>query len=223
VPAGPADRACPPQPTTCRLGRTGHRPAPRRAAGRTALDIARLETDKAGTGHLPTVDLQASYGITRYPTARHCRPGVNSRTNNASVGVVLNLPLFAGFAVQNRVRETLALEDKAQADLETTRARNVAQATRAAFFGVQSGLGQVKALEAAEQSSQSALEANQLGYQVGVRINIDVLNAQSQLFQTQRDLAQARYNVLLGGLRLKQAAGALSDADLTPINQMLVP
>ena len=79
----------------------------------------------------------------------------------------------------------------------------MAQATRTAFFGVQSGQSQVAALQAAEASSQSALEANQLGYQVGVRINIDVLNAQSQLFQTRRDLAQARYNVLMGGLRLK--------------------
>ena len=145
---------------------------------------------------------------------------MNSRTNNARVGVALNLPLFAGFAVQNRIKETLALEEKAQADLETTR-RNVAQATRAAFFGVQSGQGQVRALEAAEASSQSALDANKLGYQVGVRINIDVLNAQSQLFQTKRDLAQARYNVLLGTLKLRQAAGVLADGDVAAVNSLL--
>ncbi|EWS63221.1 Outer membrane protein TolC precursor [Hydrogenophaga sp. T4] len=84
-----------------------------------------------------------------------------------------------------------------------------------------SGLSQVKALEAAEASSQSALDANQLGYQVGVRINIDVLNAQSQLFQTKRDLAQARYNVLVGQLRLKQAGGLLKAEDLQPIDALL--
>ena len=84
-----------------------------------------------------------------------------------------------------------------------------------------SGIGQVKALEAAEASSQSALEANRLGYQVGVRINIDVLNAQSQLFQTKRDLAQARYNVLVGQLRLKQASGQLTAEDLKPIDALL--
>jgi len=145
---------------------------------------------------------------------------VNSRTNVASVGLAFNLPLFAGFSVQNRVKETLALETKAEADLETTR-RNVAQATRAAFFGVQSGQGQVQALEAAEASSQSALDANKLGYQVGVRINIDVLNAQSQLYQTKRDLAQARYNVLLGGLKLRQAAGTLSQQDIEAVNALL--
>ena len=84
-----------------------------------------------------------------------------------------------------------------------------------------SGQGQVKALEAAEASSQSALEANQLGYQVGVRINIDVLNAQSQLFQTKRDLAKARYDVLVGGLRLRQANGTLKADDLQTVNALL--
>jgi outer membrane protein len=116
----------------------------------------------------------------------------------------------------------MSLEDKARTDLEAAK-RGVDLATRSAFLGVLSGQGQVKALEAAEASSQSALDANRLGYQVGVRINIDVLNAQSQLFQTKRDLAQARYNVLLGGLRLKQASGRLVPEDLLPINSLLAP
>jgi outer membrane protein len=97
----------------------------------------------------------------------------------------------------------------------------VAQATRTAFYGVQSGLSQIKALQAAEASSQSALDANKLGYQVGVRINIDVLNSQSQLFQTKRDLAKARHDVLLGQLRLRQASGTLQDADLQAISGLL--
>ena len=84
-----------------------------------------------------------------------------------------------------------------------------------------SGQGQVKALEAAEASSQSALDANKLGYQVGVRIVIDVLNSQSQLFQTKRDLAQARYNVLLGDLKLRQANGSLTPDNLQQINTLL--
>jgi outer membrane protein len=138
----------------------------------------------------------------------------------ATVGLAFNLPLFAGYAIQNRVKETLALEDKARTDLEATR-RAVAQGTRTAFFGVQSGLGQVKALEAAETSSQSALDANKLGYQVGVRINIDVLNSQSQLFDTKAKLAKARYDVLVGGLKLRQAAGTLKADDLQPINAQL--
>ncbi|HBH39187.1 MAG TPA: channel protein TolC, partial [Curvibacter sp.] len=119
-------------------------------------------------------------------------------------------------------RETLALEEKARSDLENAQ-RTVAQGTRTAYFGVVSGLGQVKALEAAEASSQSALDANKLGYQVGVRINIDVLNSQSQLYQTKRDLAKARYDVLVGSLKLRQANGTLKSEDLLGVNALLTP
>ncbi len=185
----------------------------------SALDIAALEVSKAEAGHKPTLDLTASYNVTRDPSSL-AQSGISSRANTSSIGVLLNVPLFAGFATQNRIKETLSLKDKAQSDLEGAR-RSVALGTRTAFFGVLSGQGQVKALEAAERSSQSALDANKLGYQVGVRINIDVLNAQSQLFQTKRDLAQARYNVLLGALRLRQASGALTPDDLQQINSML--
>ena len=193
-------------------------PAVRQA--QIALDVARLETKKAETGHLPTVDLQASYGMQRNPNGMTSQPFVHSRATSASVGVALNVPLFAGFAVQNRVKETLSLEDKAQADLDNAR-RTVAQASRAAYLGVQSGMGQVKALEAAVASSKSALDANLLGYQVGVRVNIDILNAQSQLYQTQRDLAKARYDVLMGQLKLRQAAGILGEEDIAKVDGLL--
>ena len=184
-----------------------------------ALEVARLETRKAEAGHKPTLDLTGSYAMAQNNGTSTST--LNSRTNVATIGLAFNLPLFAGFATQNRIKETLALEDKALTDLESTQ-RTVAQGTRTAFFGVLSGTGQVKALEAAEASSQSALDANKLGYQVGVRINIDVLNAQSQLFQTKRDLAKARYDVLVGGLKLRQANGTLTADDLQGINAMLV-
>ncbi|MGE0347997.1 TolC family outer membrane protein [Hydrogenophaga sp.] len=184
------------------------------------LEIAELETSKAEAGHKPTLDLVGQYQVARGPSTTLPTAG-NMRTNTASVGLQFNLPLFAGYAVQNRVKETLALEEKARNDLEAAR-RSIDLSTRSAFLGVVSGQGQVKALEAAEASSQSALDANRLGYQVGVRINIDVLNAQSQLFQTKRDLAQARYNVLLSGLRLRQASGALLPEDLQAIDALLV-
>ena len=193
------------------------------AQSRLVLDVAQLETQKAQAGHKPTLDLVASYGVNRYPNGNPIVGSTTaSRTNAANIGLSFNLPLFAGFATQNRIRETLALEDKARNDLEAT-TRAVAQSTRTAFFGVQSGRGQVKALEAAEASSQSALDANKLGYQVGVRINIDVLNSQSKLFQTKRDLARARYDVLLGGLRLRQASGTLKAQDLQSVNVLLAP
>ncbi len=182
------------------------------------LDIAQLETRRAEAGQGPTLDATAQYQIAR--GAGSSPPFPYARSNTATVGVQFNLPLYTGGSVQNRIAETLALQDKARTDLEAAR-RGTAQATRTAYFGVVSGLGQVKALEAAEASSQSALEANQLGYQVGVRINIDVLNAQSQLFQTKANRAKARYDVLVGNLRLKQASGALNADDLKPIDALL--
>jgi outer membrane protein len=194
----------------------GEENSPSIQQAKTAVEIAQLETEKAKAGHKPTLDLTASYNVTRSPNGT-ANSALGTRSNTGTVGLSFNLPLFAGFATQNRIRETLSLEEKAQADLEATR-RSVAQAVRTAFFGVVSGQGQVTALEAAEASSQSALEANRLGYQVGVRINIDVLNSQSQLFQTKRDLAQARYNVLLGRLKLRQANGTLLPDDLARLN-----
>ncbi|WP_299509762.1 TolC family protein, partial [uncultured Limnohabitans sp.] len=186
------------------------------AQARIALEVARLEIAKAKAGHLPTLDLNASYGMTRYRNGSVSQPN----TNAATIGLALNLPLYTGSATQNRIKETVALQDKARSDLEAAQ-RSVAQATRTAFFGVQAGLSQIKALQAAEASSQSALDANKLGYQVGVRINIDVLNSQSQLFQTKRDLAKARHDVLLGQLKLRQAAGVLKGSDVQGIDALL--
>ncbi|MDE2419082.1 MAG: TolC family outer membrane protein [Burkholderiales bacterium] len=187
-----------------------------------ALDVAVLETAKAQAGHKPTLDLTGTYTASGSQNAPSSTTGlpVDSRANVATIGLSFNLPLFAGFSTQNRIKETVALEEKARTDLEAAK-RAVSQGTRTAYFGLQSGLGQVKALEAAEASSQSALDANKLGYQVGVRINIDVLNSQSQLFDTKAKLAKARYDVLVGGLKLRQAAGTLKADDLQPINSQL--
>jgi len=183
-----------------------------------ALEVAQLETRKAQAGEKPTLDLNGSYAMAQNNGSSASRN--DSRSNVATIALAFNMPVFSGYAIQNRIKETLALEEKARTDLEAAR-RTVSQATRAAYYGVLSGQGQAKALEAAESSSQSALDANKLGYQVGVRINIDVLNAQSQLFQTKRDLARARYDVLVGGLRLRQANGSLTPEDLQPINAIL--
>ena len=185
---------------------------------RVGLEVAELETQKAKAGHKPTLDLTGSYSVTQNNGSSSTT--LDYRTNMAAIGLALNLPLFAGYATQNRIKETLALEEKSRSDLEGAR-RGVAQATRTAFFGVQSGLGQVKALEAAEASSQSALDATKLGYQVGVRINIDVLNSQSILFDTKAKLAKARYDVLLGGLKLRQANGTLKSDDIQSLSSSL--
>ncbi|THC40911.1 TolC family outer membrane protein [Massilia sp. Mn16-1_5] len=185
-------------------------------AAQLSVESAKREISKSRAGHLPTLDLVASSSRTDVAG----RSAGSGDTRNNAIGVQWTVPIFSGFGVSSRVRETIALEDKARNDLEATR-RNAALQARQAFLGVNSGLAQVKALQAAEVSSQSALESNKLGYQVGVRINIDVLNAQRQLYSTRTDLARARYNTILNGLRLKAASGSLREADLVPVNNLL--
>ena len=184
-------------------------------------DIAKLETEKARAGKSPTVDLVGSVGSSYSGgTSITSVGGRAGTTTTGSVGVQLNLPLFTGGSVENRLKETLVLEQKARIDLDAAR-RGVALGTRSAFLGVQSLLGQVKALEAADSSTKRALEATQLGYKVGVRVNLDVLNAQSQLVDTQRDLAKARYDVLVNSLKLRLASGQLLPQDLNAIDALL--
>jgi len=195
-------------------------PAVRQA--QLGLDIASQEVNKATAGHKPTIDAQVSYTGVRNVDGTAASVTGSNHVFTPSAAVVLNVPLFAGFSTMYRVKETVALEDKARSDYENAR-RATAQATRTAYFGLMAGLSQVKAYEAAEASSQSALDANKLGYSVGVNINIDVLNSQSQLYQTKRDLAKARYDVLVTNLKLRQAAGTLTPADLQPINDLLAP
>ena len=186
---------------------------------RLALDVAQLETRKAQAASKPTLDLTGNLNMTQNNESASSTSSF--RTTSASVGLSFSMPLFSGYSIENRLKETLSLEDKARTDLDAIK-RTVAQGSRAAFYGLLSGQGQVKALEAAEASSQSALDANKLGYQVGVRINIDVLNSQSQLFDTKAKLAKARYDVLVGGLKLRQATGVLKADDIKPINALLV-
>jgi len=187
---------------------------------RTALEIADLEVRKAQTGLKPTVDAQLSYtysnanGSIVYQT--------DQRYGIATGAVVLNWPLYTGRSLENRVRETMSLKQKAEADLDAT-ARNVAQSTRSAYFGVMSGISQIKALQAAEESSKVSLDANKLGYSVGVRININVLDAQSKLYDTKAKLAKARYDVLVGLLKLRQVSGVLNMEDLQNVNALLAP
>ena len=186
-----------------------------------AQDVARLETEKARAGHSPTVNLVGQIGGSNSGgTAITDAFGRSGNNLNARVGVQLSMPLFTGYAVQNRIKETVVLEEKARNDLEAAR-RGVRLGIRSAFLGVQSLQAQVKALEAAESSTKLALEATQLGYKVGVRVNLDVLNAQSQLFDTQRDLAKARYDVLVTGLKLRLAAGQLQPSDLNAVQVLL--
>ncbi|MBI3523098.1 MAG: TolC family outer membrane protein [Betaproteobacteria bacterium] len=183
------------------------------------LEIASREIDKQRAGHYPTLDLVASRGRNT-ATAGTLTAGSGADSDVTTVGLQLAIPIFAGGTTVSRDREAVALREKASADLDNAR-RSAALAARQAYLGVTSGLAQVKALEQAVVSSQSALDSNKLGYEVGVRINIDVLNAQQQLYSTRRDLAKARLDTLAAQLKLKAAAGTLGEDDVAAVNALL--
>ena len=184
------------------------------AIAQAAAEIADREVARNRGGHYPTVDIVANY------TKSNTGGVLSNETTNKSIGVQLNMPLFEGGAVNSKWREAEANRERAKQELENAR-RNVEQQTRQAYLGVVSGIAQVQALQQALTSSQSALDASKLGQEVGVRTNLDVLNAQQQLYSTRRDLYQAQYNYLLSELRLKQAAGSLGEEDLGKVNQAL--
>jgi outer membrane protein len=181
-------------------------------------EIASREVARSRAAHLPTVDLVGTVGRTHVYGSTSSQS--ESQYRNWQIGVQASLPIFQGGSVQSRVRESVALADKAKSDLETAR-RTAAQTARQTFLGVTSGVAQVKGYEAAVKSSTSALESNKLGYQVGVKINKDVLDAQSQLATTQQQLAKARYDTIMSQIKLKQAVGTLSLKDLEEINALL--
>ncbi|BBJ00670.1 outer membrane protein [Ferrigenium kumadai] len=190
---------------------------PQLAIAKAAAEIADKEVARNRGGHYPTVDLVANYSKTY---ANGGTFGVGSDVTGKSVGVQLNVPLFQGGVVNSRWREAEANRDRAKEELENAR-RTVATQTRQAYLGVVSGIAQVKALQQALTSSESVLEASKLGQEVGVRTNLDVLNAQQQLYATRRDLYQAEYNYLVSHLRLKAAAGSLGEEDVDRVNRAL--
>ena len=168
--------------------------------------------------HYPTVDAYAS--LTDSGQGSGVQGGSGTDTNSKIIGLQLAIPLYQGGIVNSRVRESLANEDKARQELEYAR-RSAELAARQGYLGVTSNIAQVRALEAAVVSNQSSLDSTILGQQVGVRTQVDVLNAQQLLFSARRDLAQARYNYIASFLRLIAAAGELDEEDLQRINGWL--
>jgi outer membrane protein len=187
------------------------------AVAQASAEIADKEVARNRGGHYPTVDLVANYSNNN---ANGGSFGIGTETTNKSIGVQLNMPLFQGGVVNSKLREAQANRERARQELENAR-RNVAQQARQSYLGVVSGIAQVQALQQALASSESVLEASKLGHDVGVRTNLDVLNAQQQLFSTRRDLYQAQYNYLISQLRLKQSVGTLGEEDLSKVNQTL--
>jgi outer membrane protein len=185
-----------------------------------ALAVAEAEISRSEAAHGPTLDFVASYGRNFASGSMGSPADVSSRIDAAQVGVNLHIPLFAGGSVAARVRESTALRDKAADDLETARRQAATQALQA-WSGIHQGRAQLVALASAVASSRSAVEDNKTGYRIGTRINIDVLNAEQQLYAAQREWFKARVETLMHGLRLKAAGGLLEEADLAAVNRLL--
>jgi outer membrane protein len=189
-------------------------------AQEAATSVAALEARRASAAHLPTLDVVATHGQTGQSASTTSSVGAD--ITSTTIGLQLAMPLYQGGALDSREREAAALSLRSRQDLENAK-RSAALSTRQSYLTVINGISQIAALEQALVSSQSALDSNKLGYEVGVRINIDVLNAQQQLFSTRRDLAVARYNAITNQLRLKAAAGSLREEDLEEVNRALAP
>lgn len=183
--------------------------------------IADHDIQIAKAGHYPSVNLSASSTSNTVGNAQ-VRPFFDGRTVDNSVALTLSIPIYSGGGINARVVEKAELQQKSVYDLEAVR-RRALQLSRQYYNGVQSGLVRIKGLEAAEKSSLSALKANMTGYNIGVRINLDVLDAQQQLFVIKRDLADARYFTLVTSLQLRSNSGVLSETDLLTINGLLKP
>lgn len=189
-----------------------------------ALEIAAKDVEKNRAGHLPTLDAVVarsnSSQTATMPLGAGTAMGPGFDMPATTAALQLTVPLFQGGYVMSKTREAEANREAARQQLEAAK-RNAAQAARQSYLGVSNGTAQIAALKAALTSSQSSLESNKLGYEVGVRINIDVLNAEQQVYATRRDLARAWFDTLLAQLKLKAAVSTLDEADLAKINALL--
>ena len=184
----------------------------------STFDIATLEVDRAKAANYPTVDLVGSYN--GQGSNGTIASGVSSNSRLGQIGVQLALPIYTGGFNSSKIREAVALQERARQDLETARRLALFQA-QTGFSGVNSAAASVKAFEQAVVSAEVALQSNRLGQEVGVRTNLDVLNVQQNVFSTRRDLADAYFKYLIGVLRLKAAVGTLSEQDVESINEQL--
>jgi outer membrane protein len=189
-------------------------------APKAAVQAAEAEVSKNRADYLPTLDMVASYGK-NYSSGNTGTPSdFATRANSSQAGVQLTIPLFAGGTTNSRVTEAIANKNKAAAELEVARRQSGTDAKQA-YAAIVNGLAQIEALDSAVESSKSAVNGNQIGYKLGIHMNIDVLNAEQQLYTAQRDLLKARYDTLFQGFKLKAAAGVLTETDVLEINRLL--
>lgn len=185
-----------------------------------ALEAARQETIKATMAHAPTLD--ANYSYTKTWDTGAVTTTQPRLATQIQAGITLNVPLFASGATRSKQREAMALQQKALADLESAR-RNLALNIRQSFSAAQSALSQAQGLSTAVQSQTVAVRANQRAYQVGMKVNSEVLAALSKLSEAQRDLSRAHYDAWLAYFKLKGAAGQLDEYDISHLDGLLKP
>ena len=178
-------------------------------------DIAKIEIDKNKLTQRPTIDLTSNLGASR--SVGNAPNNGHSTVISGAIGVQLGYSLFNGGALDSKVRESIAAYGKTLSDVDAVK-RAAAQSARLAYLSLTYGLAQIRALESVKRSAQTLLDSTKLGYQVGVRINLDVLNAQQTLATNETALAKARYDSLMAGVRLKAATNQLADADLRAIS-----
>ena len=188
-------------------------------------EIARDEISFRRTGHYPTIELVASYNesetdITDQRIDGIPFPDFNTDNQNDSIGIEFTLPIFEGGRTSSRVREAVYLHRASKEQLQRV-ARETERQTRDAYLGVLSEISRVNALQQAVQSSRTALEATQAGFEVGTRTIVDVLDSQRSLYIAITNYEQSRYTYIGNVLRLKLAAGTLQVQDLEQIDQFL--
>lgn len=184
-------------------------------ATRYSAAIARQEIKIQSADHYPTLDLVASHGF----DSSGGRFGRN-QAHSSSIGIELDIPIYSGGLTSSRTREALQRYEISMQALEQSQ-RAAQRQTRGAYLSVISGISEVKALQQALVSSETALEATEAGFEVGTRTAVDVVSAERTTLEAKQNHANARYEYVLNGLRLKQAAGILSIDDLTQINNWL--
>jgi outer membrane protein/protease secretion system outer membrane protein len=183
---------------------------------KSRVEVAQQEIKKAQSGHLPTLDAVAQWSNSKSESVTNTS---SSYTNN-SVGLQLNVPLFAGGYVNSQVRQTLAGLDRAEQSLEAGR-RDLALRVHKEFRGVTENIPKIRALEQALLSSDQLVLSSRKSMQAGSRTVLDILNAEQQRVVVLRDLAQARYMYLISKVRLLAVAGDVDRAALVSINQAL--
>lgn len=186
-------------------------------AAQLAVEIAHLEVRKARAGHAPRVDLNANYnhGVSETVTTK------NQDNNVRSIGFQLVIPIYSGGYTTAVTKQAAAQKEKAKADLDNARSK-VMNELRKQYSVVRTGVIKLDALQKAVTSAEALVEATSKSIKGGIRINVDLLNAQQQLVSTKRDLAQARYGFLAGLLKLKAAAGVADYSDLQTVQSFFV-